>query len=135
MVQQQFCNSRITCTHQNHLFWNHWKLLLYTLSDNSGWTATHLHNVSSPLCQHSAFTIDSSPLPRLTSRSMSTEQPHTANLSTDLQFATSLPVCSPKASEFIMKYPNRYKEDIPSWNSPLSHSDNRTRALYICMYV
>ena len=128
MVQQQFCNSGITCTHQNHLFCNHWKLLLYMLSDNSGLTATHLCNVSSPLCRHSAFAVNSSHLLRLTSRSMSTEQPCTANSSTDPQFATSLPVCSPKASEFIMKYRNRYKEDIPSWNSPLSHSANRTRA-------
>ena len=128
MVQQQFCNSRITCTRQNHLFCNHWKLFIYMLSDNSGWTTTCLRNISSPLCRHSAFAIDLSPLLRLTLRLMSTEQLRTTNSSTDPRFATGLPVCSPKASKFITKYPNRYEEDIPSWNSPLSHSANRTRA-------
>ena len=45
MIQQQFCNSGIMLTHQNHLFCDHWKLLLYMLSNNPGLTATCLHNI------------------------------------------------------------------------------------------
>ena len=128
MVQQQFCNSGIMLTHQNHLFCHHWKLLLFTFQILLG-RPPHI----STMYHLTSVNVQPSPSIRLACWGWPWGwcQPNSVTLQTQAQTRHSQPVHrSPhwKCPNLPQKYPNRYKEDIPSWNSPLSYFVSRTRA-------